>query len=99
MLDFGCGGGYLLQNLQCAEKIGIEVNTTAHSTCLLNGITVFDKIENMPEKYINYFDVIISHHALEHVPIPIIKKMILINIYIRGVPKPLVILLNYQDLK
>lgn len=71
VLDFGCGGGYLLKNLDCLEKIGLEINKSAHTTCIENGIIVFDCFENMPEKYHNYFDVIISNHALEHVPSPI----------------------------
>ena len=29
VIDFGCGGGYLLNNIQCKEKIGIEVNDSA----------------------------------------------------------------------
>src|SRR5258708_34800549 len=29
VLDFGCGGGYMLEQLDCAKKIGIEVNQNA----------------------------------------------------------------------
>jgi SAM-dependent methyltransferase len=78
VLDFGCGGGYLLKNIECAEKIGLEINKSTHPTCLENGVIVFDTFENMPIKYHNYFDVIISNHALEHVHIPI---HILKNLY------------------
>src|SRR5438034_9091082 len=31
VIDFGCGGGYLLKNIECAERIGVEVNDTARS--------------------------------------------------------------------
>ena len=26
VLDFGCGGGYLLANISCKEKLGIEIS-------------------------------------------------------------------------
>jgi len=26
VIDYGCGGGYLLKNIKCKEKIGIEIN-------------------------------------------------------------------------
>jgi 2-polyprenyl-3-methyl-5-hydroxy-6-metoxy-1,4-benzoquinol methylase len=29
IIDFGCGGGYLLKNIECKHKIGIEVNPSA----------------------------------------------------------------------
>ena len=29
VLDFGCGGGYLLKNIDCLNKHGIEINETA----------------------------------------------------------------------
>jgi SAM-dependent methyltransferase len=88
VLDFGCGGGYLLKNIDCAEKIGLEINNSTHSTCIENGVIVFDTFENMPNKYHNYFDVIISNHALEHVQIPI---NILKNLY--SLLKPMGILI------
>jgi 2-polyprenyl-3-methyl-5-hydroxy-6-metoxy-1,4-benzoquinol methylase len=29
VLDFGCGGGFLLAKLDCAERIGVEPNPAA----------------------------------------------------------------------
>lgn len=29
VLDFGCGGGFLLKNLNCKKKFGIEINIPA----------------------------------------------------------------------
>jgi cyclopropane fatty-acyl-phospholipid synthase-like methyltransferase len=26
VLDFGCGGGYLLKNLVCKKRVGVEIN-------------------------------------------------------------------------
>jgi len=64
VLDFGCGGGFLLNNLVCKKKIGIEVNDFARNYCIDEfGIECFislDEIEN------NSIDVVISNHCLEH---------------------------------
>ena len=29
VLDFGCGGGYLLNELNCADKYGVDINPVA----------------------------------------------------------------------
>ena len=29
VLDFGCGGGHVLRNLDCARRMGIEMNPSA----------------------------------------------------------------------
>lgn len=29
VLDCGCGGGFLLHNIRCAEKVGVELNPHA----------------------------------------------------------------------
>ncbi|MCF7559598.1 class I SAM-dependent methyltransferase [Sabulilitoribacter multivorans] len=74
VIDFGSGGGYLLSNFDCKEKIGIEINPSAVKIAKGLGIkTVSDakEIEN------NWADLIVSNHALEHVPCPLseIKKL------------------------
>ena len=38
VIDFGCGGGYLLKNIRCKEKIGVEVNDSAREQAQQNGI-------------------------------------------------------------
>jgi len=68
VLDFGCGGGWLLAELVCAKKIGVELNKAAHEDCRGNGIEVVSSTEEIPSVK---FDVIISHHCIEHVPYPI----------------------------
>lgn len=68
VLDFGCGGGWLLAALDCTKKVGVELNENAHNFCKENGIKVFKSIDSVVD---NDFDVIISHHCLEHVPYPI----------------------------
>ena len=63
VLDFGCGGGFLLKNLRCGLKVGVEVNPAAADAANKNGIEVFSRVEDVPNDYV---DVIISNHALEH---------------------------------
>lgn len=72
VLDFGCGGGFVLQNLDCAKKYGIEINPHAREQAKNNGIEVYSSFDELQEKNI---DVIISNHALEHAlePTRIIK--------------------------
>lgn len=68
VLDFGCGGGYLLNNIDCEEKIGFDVNI--HAIKYANdafGLMVNNNIDNLKK---NYFDVIISNHCIEHIKNP-----------------------------
>ncbi len=75
VLDFGCGGGYILEKLDCKEKYGIEINETAIKETRRRGISVFKKLSDLPSSV--KFDVIISHHTLEHLenPAEILKEM------------------------
>jgi SAM-dependent methyltransferase len=68
VLEFGCGGGYLLKNLQCKKKIGIEINPAAKKNAEQFGLTVFRNIADVPD---SFADVVISNHALEHVDNPL----------------------------
>ena len=63
VLDFGCGGGFLLKNIECRKKVGVEVNPSAADIAKKNGIEVFGSLAEVPD---NYVDVIISNNALEH---------------------------------
>lgn len=63
VLDFGCGGGYLLKQIHCRKKVGIEVNPEAVKTARGNGIEVYSTTHDVPDEYV---DVIISNNALEH---------------------------------
>jgi SAM-dependent methyltransferase len=76
VLDFGCGGGELLRALDCAERYGIEVNPVAREKAS-QLINVYAKIKDLPANV--HFDVIISHHALEHVdrPFDVIEELAL----------------------
>ncbi|MBJ7901528.1 MAG: methyltransferase domain-containing protein [Cyanobacteria bacterium RI_101] len=63
VLDFGCSGGFLLNQLQCRRKVGVEVNPSAMEVAKNKGIEVYSCVSEVPDDYV---DVIISNHALEH---------------------------------
>lgn len=76
ILDFGCGGGYLLNNLNAARKIGVEINESAHATAIENGVEIHQSIDEVQD---DSADVIISNHALEHVFNPLDILIVLKN--------------------
>ena len=70
VLDFGCGGGYLLSSYKNIEKYGVEVNNTAVEVAEKNGCKVFKSSKDLPD---NFFDTIISNMALEHCDNPFLE--------------------------
>ena len=68
LMDFGCGGGYLLGNFNNKNKIGFEINKSAIEECVKKNIKVYDNFDDIND---NSIDSIISNHALEHVPLPL----------------------------
>lgn len=74
IIDFGSGGGYLLANINCEEKIGIEINPHARKMANELGINTFSSADKIDD---NWADLIISNHALEHVenPLMILKTL------------------------
>lgn len=75
VLDFGCGGGYILQNLVCRRRVGVDVNPTVRKEAEKRGISMFSEVHTIPSSL--RFDVVISHHTLEHVenPAHILKEL------------------------
>lgn len=63
VLDFGCGGGDLLHNLECRRRIGVEPNPVAAAAAAKRGIEVFASAAAVPDGSV---DVIVSNNALEH---------------------------------
>jgi SAM-dependent methyltransferase len=59
----GCGGGFLLAELDCRERIGIEVNPSAQEHARGFGFPVFSDFTSIEDRWA---DVVISNHALEH---------------------------------
>lgn len=66
VLDFGCGGGFLLKHLNCRRKVGVEVNSYAAEVAKRNGVEVFNSASDVP-----YVGVVISNNALEHTLYPL----------------------------
>jgi SAM-dependent methyltransferase len=67
VIDFGCGGGYLLNKINCKEKIGVEINDVARKNLDGFGIKSFKYLQDVPD---NWADCVISNHALEHIQAP-----------------------------
>lgn len=68
VVDFGAGGGFLLSRINCAEKIGVEINPNARASAESRGLKMLPELDDVPD---NYADVIISNHALEHTDYPL----------------------------
>ncbi len=68
VVDFGCGGGYLLSSLHCKEVMGVEINDHAREEAKRNGVNVVKTAAELPDEWA---DVIISNNALEHVYRPL----------------------------
>jgi 2-polyprenyl-3-methyl-5-hydroxy-6-metoxy-1,4-benzoquinol methylase len=68
VLDYGCGGGFLLEQLDCSLKIGLDINPVIEAPA---GVQIYkncdDLVDFLGEKK---FDVVISNHALEHMDSP-----------------------------
>jgi len=63
LVDFGCGGGFLLEQLRAREKKGIEPNQAARESALARGLNVVASASELEAESV---DVVISNHALEH---------------------------------
>lgn len=68
LLDFGCGGGYLLALLPARRKLGVEINPAARAVARGLGLEVVPTLDQVEARSIT---CVISSHALEHVPAPL----------------------------
>lgn len=75
VLDFGCGGGHLLNVLRAARKVGVDINPAAREHALSLGFEAFATVNELAD---HQFTRIITSHALEHVPSPY-DTLVLLN--------------------
>jgi len=67
VIDFGCGGGFLLKQFDCKKIIGIEPNPSAQDSVRKFGIECFSSpTEALNQLGSELADVIVSTNALEH---------------------------------
>lgn len=92
VLDFGCGGGFLLHKLDARRKIGVEINPYARACAQAQAIETYESLDEVK----GLFDKVISSHALEHVPHPweAITEM---RSRLRGAESRLILLLPLDD--
>jgi SAM-dependent methyltransferase len=81
VLDFGCGGGYLLANVNCKEKLGLEINPVARAEAEKSGIRTVASTSEIED---DWADVIISNHALEHCQNPLQELQALLRKLVPG---------------
>ena len=74
ILDFGCGGGFMLKHLPAQNRYGVEINPNARKFATENGVTAHNSIDAIDD---GWADLIISDHALEHTdhPMNILKAL------------------------
>jgi SAM-dependent methyltransferase len=63
VLDFGCGTGGIISNIDCSRRIGVEINEQATKAAITNRVEVYKNLSDVPDRIA---DVLISHHAMEH---------------------------------
>ncbi len=68
VLDFGCGGGYILEQLKCKKRYGVDISPVARREAESRGIVMSERVQDLPADL--RFDAVISHHSLEHVEDP-----------------------------
>lgn len=68
VLEFGCGGGFLLEKIPSQIKKGVEINPIALKSCLQKGLDVTSSLNDIPN---SWADIVISNHVLEHVENPV----------------------------
>jgi SAM-dependent methyltransferase len=81
VLDFGCGSGALLLNLNCRKRIGVEINPIARKEAEEHGLEVHESLSTIPDQCV---DVVISNHSLEHVLCPLQSLQELRRKLVRG---------------
>jgi len=68
VFEWGCGFGWNLAGLHCFRRCGYDVATQLEADVRALGIEFLGQLEALPS---NSFQVILCHHALEHVSDPL----------------------------
>lgn len=68
LLDFGCGAGDMILALRPGEAIGVELSAHAREAAASKGVRTVERLDEVEDEWA---DVVISHHALEHVEHPL----------------------------
>jgi FkbM family methyltransferase len=68
VVDFGCGGGYLLERLPGRAKVGVDPSPFAREEAARRGLRVVADIDELPS---DSADIVVSNHALEHALAPL----------------------------
>ena len=68
LIEFGCGGGFLLSRIVCERKVGVEPNQAARRDAESKGLRVYKTVEDVPDRIAT---IVMSNHALEHVESPL----------------------------
>jgi SAM-dependent methyltransferase len=63
VLDFGCGCGHWIANVNCKGKLGVEVNPFSRAEAEKSGVRTVASTSEIED---GWADAIISNHALEH---------------------------------
>jgi SAM-dependent methyltransferase len=81
VLDFGCGCGHLLANINCKEKLGVEINPVARAEAEKSGIRTVASASEIED---GWADIVISNHALEHCRHPLQELQALLPKVVSG---------------
>ena len=75
--DIGCGSGTVIKELPASEKWCVEVNplARAYSKQTTPSLKTVAQIAELPD---NHFDLLMSNHALEHTPCPLLSASTLL---------------------
>lgn len=68
VLEWGCGAGWNLAGLRAARRVGLDVAPSVREAVERWGVEFLTTTEALGEAR---FDVVLSHHSLEHVPDPL----------------------------
>jgi SAM-dependent methyltransferase len=68
VLDYGCGGGFLLSELDCSRRVGLDINPIIQAPEGVEIYRQYSTLKNLVGS--GFFDVVITNHALEHIENP-----------------------------